>query len=44
MARLGAELAIILQQKKEYRPLVQRFLREHPHVRYAVQEHRWGKM
>jgi hypothetical protein len=43
MARLGAELAIILQQKKEYRPLVQRFLREHPHVRYAVQEHRWGR-
>ncbi len=43
MARLGAELALILQEKREYRPLIQRFLREHPHVRYAVPEHRWEK-
>jgi hypothetical protein len=43
MARLGAELALILQQKPHYRPLIQRFLREHPHVRYAVREDRWER-
>ena len=44
MARLAAELALILMQKKEYIPVLKKFLRERPHVRYAVGDERWGKL
>lgn len=35
-ARLAAELCSILLTKKDYKAAVERFLREHPHVRYAI--------
>ena len=44
MARLAAELGVILSQKKEYKTVLKTYLREHPHVRYAVSEANWGKL
>jgi hypothetical protein len=44
MARLAAELALILKQKKEYLSVLKTYLREHPHVRFAVPDERWGKL
>ncbi len=38
MARLMAELCIVLASKPTYVDLVKKYLREHPHVRYAVPE------
>jgi hypothetical protein len=34
-AKLASQLCHILAQKTEYQPALERFLREHPHVRYA---------
>ncbi len=35
-ARAAAELCSIMLQKKDYKAAVERFLREHPHVRHAI--------
>ncbi len=42
LARLAAELATILLQK--YEAIVKNFVRNHPHVRYAVPEQHWGRL
>ncbi len=44
MARLAAELALILKEKKAYHDVLKMYLRQRPHVRYAVGEQRWGKL
>ena len=42
--RLPAELALLLLQDKQYEPIVRQYLRDHPEVRYAVDDRRWARL
>lgn len=39
--RLQAELVLIMQEHKDYRISLQRYLREHPEARWCVAQERW---
>ncbi len=40
--RLAAEMALLLLRQPEYDTVVKAYLREHPEVRYAIDDERWS--